>query len=213
MEELVTLQYGSFTILGEQVREYAQMTSCPNWVTNRTLWGQLYLSELRRKHPGWNATQYQEWGLFLLEGLLHNTVSIRGKEHQRHPQAPQAKMAEVTAPEHPTIRTLLGSTDAEISRVDEKVYWGEYVIAPSVLPFQQQEECIRELHLELAQHMARAGLQSRPRSARPTSQSRGCSHSQASFSGASGGRGSQTSQRRPFYRAIKIMEVMFPLQV
>ena len=43
-------------------------------------------------------------------------------------------------------------------------------------PLWQQEECIKELHLELAWCMARTGLQSGPRSARPTSQSRGCSH-------------------------------------
>ena len=49
---------------------------------------------------------------------------------------------------------------------------GEYVTAPSVLPWWQQEECIKELCLELAQHMARACLQSRPGSARPTSQRR-----------------------------------------
>ena len=47
MEELVILQYGSFTILGEWTKEYAQRTNCSNWVADQTLWGQLYLSELR----------------------------------------------------------------------------------------------------------------------------------------------------------------------
>ena len=60
MEELVTLHYG---------------------IANQTLRGQLYLSELRREHPGWNITQCQEWDLFLLEHLLHNIASMGRKEY------------------------------------------------------------------------------------------------------------------------------------
>ena len=55
---------------------------------------------------------------------------------------------------------------------------GEYVLAPSVLPCQQQEESM-ELCFELAQYMVRAGLQSGPALTEPTLQSRGCSHSHA----------------------------------
>ena len=101
MEELVTLQYGIFPILGEQVREYTQRTGYSNRVADQTIWGQLYLSELRREHPTWNTTQCQEWGLFLLECLLHNAASMKRKECQSHPQALQAEMAKVMAPEHP----------------------------------------------------------------------------------------------------------------
>ena len=54
-EELVTLQYGTFTILGEQANECAKKTVCSNRVTKQILQGQLYLSELRRKHPGLNT--------------------------------------------------------------------------------------------------------------------------------------------------------------
>ena len=43
MEELITLQYGSFTILGERVKEFTQRTICSKWVANWTLQGQLYL--------------------------------------------------------------------------------------------------------------------------------------------------------------------------
>ena len=47
MEELVTLQHGSFTILEEQAKEYAQRTGCFNPLADQTHLGQLYLSELR----------------------------------------------------------------------------------------------------------------------------------------------------------------------
>ena len=121
MEELVTLQYGSFRILGERTKKFAQRTGCSKRVANQTLWGQLYLSELRREHLGWNTAQCQEWGLFLLEHLFHNIAIMRWKEHerlsQRCSQAKQSEMAEVTAPEHPSVRTLLGSYDTTILKV------------------------------------------------------------------------------------------------
>ena len=48
MEELVTLQYGSFTILGKRAKEFTQRTSCSKRAADQTLQGQFYLSELRR---------------------------------------------------------------------------------------------------------------------------------------------------------------------
>ena len=126
--------------------------------------------------PRLEYPQKQEWGLFLLENLLHNAASMRRREHQRHSQVLQAETAEAMAPKHPSFWTLLGFMDVEILKIAKKVYQGEYVTAPSMLPQWQQEECIKELHLELARHMARAGLQSRPRSPRSSSQSRGHSH-------------------------------------
>ena len=56
MEELVTLEYGNFAILGEWVREFAKRTDCSNRVATWTLRGQLYFNELRREHPGWSTT-------------------------------------------------------------------------------------------------------------------------------------------------------------
>ena len=53
MGELVTLQYRCFTILGEQVKEFAQRTGCSKRVADWTLCGQLYLNELKREYPGW----------------------------------------------------------------------------------------------------------------------------------------------------------------
>ena len=110
------------------------------------------------------------------ECLLHNAAYMRRKRHQRHSQAPQAEMAKVTAPDHPSIWTLIGSTDVEILKIAEQVYWG-CVVSPSVLPCRWQKECIKELCHELAKCMARGVLQSRPGLARPTSRSRRYSYS------------------------------------
>ena len=53
---------------------------------------------------------------------------------------------------------------------------GECVVAPSVLPHQWHDECMRELCQELTKHMARASLQGKPGLARPTARSRRCSN-------------------------------------
>ena len=104
-------------------------------------------------------------GLFLLECILHNAVSMWRREHQRHSQVLQP--TEVMSPEHPSIRTLLGSPDAEILKVAEQVYRGESAVVPSILPCRHQDECMRELHQELTKCMVRAGLQGESRLARP----------------------------------------------
>ena len=57
---------------------------------------------------------------------------------------------------------------------------GECVVAPSILPCRQQDECMRELHQELTKHMARASLQSKTRLARPSLRSWRHSHSHSS---------------------------------
>ena len=175
MEELVTLHYGNFSILGEWVREFAQRTGCSNWVANWTLQSQVFLNELRREHLGWSITQKQEWGLFLLECMLHNGVTIWKEECQRHSRGLQSEMAE-SVPEHPSVQTLLGSCDTEILKVAEQVYQGECVVASSVLSHRQQDNCMRELHQELTRHMTRAGLQSKTGPGRPSSRHQGCSH-------------------------------------
>ena len=81
MEEFVTLYYGIFAILGEGAKEFAQHTGCSNQVAEKTLWGQIFLNKLKMEHQGWTTTHKQEWGLFLLEHLLHNVASMRKKEH------------------------------------------------------------------------------------------------------------------------------------
>ena len=80
MEELDILHYRNFSILGEWVREFTQRTSYSNWVANWTHWGQLFLDEIRREHLGWSTACKQEWGLFLLYCMIHNTASMQRKE-------------------------------------------------------------------------------------------------------------------------------------
>ena len=148
MEELITLQYGNFTILGEQTKVFTPRTRYSNRVANWTLRGQFYPNKLRREHRGWNTAQCQEWGLFLLEHLLHNTASMRRKEHKGAPEPHKLRQPKWW-PWSTPIRTLLGSTDVEILKIAEQVYQGVWVVVPSVLPHWQQK-CINELHQELA---------------------------------------------------------------
>ena len=53
---------------------------------------------------------------------------------QRCSQVQQPETVEVIDPEHPSVRTILGSTDAKILKIAKQVYQGEYVLATSVLP-------------------------------------------------------------------------------
>ena len=86
-----------------------------------------------QEQPGWTTTQKQEWGLFMLEHLLHNMANMRRIEYQRHFQGSELEAAKL-ASEHPSVQTLLGSPNAEILKVAEWVYRGELAIVPSVLP-------------------------------------------------------------------------------
>ena len=128
----------------------------------------------QREHLGWSTAQKQEWGLFLLECILHNVATMWRKEYQRCSWG--SKMAE-SAPEHPSMWTILGSPWFRDPKVEEHVYRAECVIAPSILSHSQQDECIRELCQELTRCMTRAGLQSKTGPARPSSRSQRCSHS------------------------------------
>ena len=176
MEELVILYYRNVTILRSQAREYTQRTGCLNRVEDQILWGQLFLDELHREHMGWTTTQKQEWGLFMLECLLHNTATMQRTECHRCSQGTELETAKL-APEHPSMWTLLGSPNEEILEVVEQVYRGELSVVPSVLPCQWQDWCMGELCQELARHMARAGLQSKVGLARTAARGQKCFHS------------------------------------
>ena len=82
-----------------------------------------------------------------------------------------------SAPEHPSVQTLLGSPDAVVLKVAEQVYSRELAVVPSVLSHKQQDRCMRELCQELAGHMARASLQSEVGLPGPSSRDQRCSHS------------------------------------
>ena len=101
---------------------FTHCTSCSNCIADRTLRSQIFLEELRIEHPGWTTAHQQEWGLFLLECLLHNAASMRKKECQRHSQRSQDEETKEAAPEHPSARALLGSMDDDIIQVPKQVY-------------------------------------------------------------------------------------------
>ena len=69
---------------------------------------------------------------------------MKKKECQRDSQRLQTEAVKETAPEHPSVCTLIGSTD-DILQVAEQVYLGEWTFAPSVLSHQQQDDCMRQL--------------------------------------------------------------------
>ena len=142
---------------------------------------QLFLDKLGWEWSGWSTTQKQEWGISLLEHLLHSVSTMWRKEHQRCSQRVQSETVD-RASEHPSMQTLLGSPDAVILAILEQVYSGEWTLAPSVLPCRQQAECMRILCQELAKHLTRAGLHSETGAVRPSFRSQwhccGCSTSQ-----------------------------------
>ena len=138
MEEFVILYYKNFSILGSWARHYTQRTEYSNKVASWVPWGQLFLDELPRKHLGWPTAQKQEWGLFMLEHLLHNVATMHKRGHWRYSWRHELETAK-SVPEHPSMQTLLGFPDEEILEVAEQVCRGELAVVPSILPHQWQD--------------------------------------------------------------------------
>ena len=117
MEELVILQYGSFAALGERVKYDAQQTGCSQRVTKWALWDQLYLDRLRESTwaealPTARNGGSSHWST--CSTIQQPCSRRRERIIWRHPQAQPIETAEVMTPQHPSVRTLLGSTDREI---------------------------------------------------------------------------------------------------
>ena len=207
MEKVVNPHYEIFSILGEWAREFAQSTSCSNQLADQTLQGQLFLDEKKERISGLEHCPQTGMGPF----------SPGAYASQHHPDAekrtskalPSTATHQGDSPEHPSMRTLLWSQDAETLKVAEWVYWGECAVAPSILPCRQQDECMRELHQELARCMARADLLGESSLARPTARGRRCSHNCSiswaciPLSWTSGDRFSQVTKRRHPCRTIR----------
>ena len=158
MKELITSYNGNLAILGKRVKEYAQRTGCSNQVANQALWSQLFLDEMKKEHPGRNATCRQEWNLFLLERMFHNATTMWHKELQRHPCRFPLEPSETTW-EHPSMWTLIGSKDANLLQVTEQIYKDGYVVAPSIFSCSQCDNLMKELWRELSEHLTWGGLQ------------------------------------------------------
>ena len=134
-----------------------------NWLLKQSSWldplEPVILGWITQGAPGLGTTQKQEWDLFLLECMLHNVATMQRKEHQRHSWGSEPYMEE-SAPEHPSVWILLGSPDAEILKLVEQAYSGEFAVVPVYSPANNRIGCMRELCWELARHMATASLQS-----------------------------------------------------
>ena len=79
LEELVTLQYGSFSALSDLAKQLTWRTRCSKQVTSWALRWQLYLDELGKDHPGWSVAQWQEWGMFLSNGSFTLYLPCKGE--------------------------------------------------------------------------------------------------------------------------------------
>ena len=137
-------------------KEFPQRKGCSNLVADWALQSQLFLDEMKKEHPIWNTAHRQEWSLFLLEQMFHNAADMQHKEHQRYSQGFPLEPPE-TALEHPSIWTLIGSSNSDLLWVAEQIYKGEFVVVPSMFTHAQQD-FMKELQRELSICMTRAGL-------------------------------------------------------
>ena len=158
MEELITLHYGNFVILGKRAKEYTQRTGCFNWVADWSLKSQLFLGEMKKECLGQNTTHKQEWNLFLLEWMFHNATAMWCKECQRHPCRISLEPPD-TALEHPGVQFLVESRDANLLQLAEWIYKGKYVVVPSMFTCTQCNDLMKELCRDLSRHLTQTGLQ------------------------------------------------------
>ena len=175
---MVTLQYGAFVKWTGKYRHHYY------WTLKKGSWASSSVAAIpRQAEKGtacWKVIWWQEWGLFLLEHLFHNAATMRRREWQQHTwrcsHSHQIATAKGMAPEHPLVRSLLGSMDDNILEIAEQVFWGQYEVALSSLLHRHQEQLMTELHDELGQCLTRAGLWEAPGIGRFLSRGRRCSH-------------------------------------
>ena len=110
------------------MRVPAQSTSYSNRSTKHSLRFQLILDEMRKTNSNLSVTHRQKWGLFLLEHLFHAAAFLWQKERQwqtnLHTHFHHLEKAKKTAPNHPSVRSLLGSSEEMILKIIEGVYQG-----------------------------------------------------------------------------------------
>ena len=189
MEELVTLQHGNFAILGKRAREFTLRTSCSNRVADQTLRYQLFLNELRWEHQGWrNHLLTRVGSLIWKECCLHaekRTPKVLLSITSSQIDGPWAPLC----PDPFRVHRCWNTKDHQAG-----LQW-ECIVTLGVLPHQQHDECMRELHQELTKCMARAGPQGELGLTRPTARSRV----------------GQVAMRRPLSRVSKVEKATSPL--
>ena len=88
------------------------------WVAKWALWGQFYLDELKREHLARKNCLPSRVEALPMKVSAHNVAAVQRREWKQHmrrcPHSQETATAEEIAPEHPSIRTLLGFTDQEI---------------------------------------------------------------------------------------------------
>ena len=152
----------------------AQRMGCSNQVADQALQSQIFLDEMKIEHQEWNNACRHEWSLFILEQMFCNTAAMQHKEHQRHSQGFLLEPTK-TAPEHPSVQTLIESWDTNLLQVMEQIYKDKYMVAPSMFTHAQQEDFMKELQWELSRCMTRADLWSERGPAELLSRSQRCS--------------------------------------
>ena len=198
MEELVTLQYGNFTMLGEWMqRNSPRGLAVPAELPIKPSGVNFFSMQAKTRTPRLEYCPQTRVGS-LSAGAPAPQCSFHEEKRVTEGAlwAPQAgDMAKLQQPLNtPHVWTLLGSTDVEILKDCWAGLPGGVHNGTQCAPHQWDEECISELCQELAKCMARAGLQNEPGLARPTARSRRCSHrcsaswAHPPLSWASGGR-------------------------
>ena len=140
IEELVTLHYGNFSILGEWVREFAWRTSCSNWVADQTLQSQLFWMSYEENIWSWSYHPETRMGPVPVGAYAPTyAATMWRKEHQSALPRTTIRDAAKSAPEHalyvdpfriPWFRNPKGCRTQSTG--------GVHRVVPSVLPCRQQ---------------------------------------------------------------------------
>ena len=173
MEELITLYFSNFAILGERATDFAWHTSCSNHDADRTLRSQIFLNELKREHPA--RLLLTGKSRTLLTGASAPLCNLH--EEERVSKALQKMTGWGNWRSSPWTSLCEGSLRCHWwchYPSGQKGYQGEWTLASSVLSHHQHDDCMRELQQELNRCMVRACLQGELSLTR-TSMSRRCS--------------------------------------
>ena len=90
--------------------------------------------------------------------MFQNVTILWHKELQRCPCGIPLELSE-TVSEHPSLQTLVGSSDADPLWVAELTYKDKYVVVPSVFTHAQCDNVMKELWKKLSKCLTWAGLQ------------------------------------------------------
>ena len=189
LEELLTLQYRSFSALGEWAKQVRLRTGYSKQVTE--LWGGscTWMSSAKTA-AGWNISRRQDWGLFLLEWLFKTAATMQRR--QLNVTCEDAPIP--TKPQQPRMQPPSNWSYQPCwfyRRWDPGIGWRGLLwmvsCGPKHPPHWCQDQLMSNFHEDLGQWLGRAGLcdtlkmaqwqrQSTTHSNRSMSRGRTCSH-------------------------------------